>query len=231
MRSATAARLLGPFLLGTLSLLAACSARNDATDPCFPTVQGVIAYQPGIDLLVRDVAGRGEAYGDTAIAYRGTDSVITVGYDTLHLFAGFAAPGTYTVRVKRRYYRDAIVSNVAVASGPCSGPLTTIVPVSLQVAPLAPAVRAIVVLGAVFLYAPGAQSQLVARFDADASVPTNVTWRLSDTTAAHIDASGLVTAKCTTAANVRDTVTALATVDTTLQARAWFGVAQQVKCP
>ena len=146
-------------------------------------------------------------FGDTAITYSSTDSVVRTGHDTLHLDAGFGRPGTYTVRVKRKFYRDAVVPNVTVVAGVCGGPVATVVPVSLQLAPGAPALRSLMVFGATFLYAPGAQSQLFGRFDADPSVPTTVTWRLSDTTAARIDSFGVVTAKCTAAKGVVDTVT------------------------
>jgi hypothetical protein len=61
-------------------------------------------------------------------------------------------------------------------------------------------------------------------------VPTTVTWRLSDTSVAQVNASGLLTAKCTTKI-ITDTVTALATVDTTVRARTLFQVAQQTSCP
>jgi hypothetical protein len=188
-------------------------------------------YNPGIDLLVRDVAGRGQALGDTAITYRGNDSVITTGFDTLHLQAGFGAPGTYAVRVKRKFYRETVIPGVVVNSGICGGPVVTVVPVTLALVSGAPALRSVVVLGAGFLYAPRAQNQLVARFDADPSVPTTVTWRLSDTTAARIDAGGLVSAKCPVPRSVIDTVTAIATADTMVKGRAVFSVAQQTTCP
>jgi hypothetical protein len=86
------------------------------------------------------------------------------------------------------------------------------------------------VFGADFLYAPGVQRQLSARFDADANVATTVNWRLSDTTIARIDVTGLVTAKCSLAGGT-DTVTATATVDTTMKAKAVFSVAKVAACP
>jgi hypothetical protein len=189
--------------LSTLSLASialassvACSMRDDA-DPCLPIVNGVVAYMPAIDLIVRDARGQAIALSDTAVVYVGRDSVTTVSDDTLHLRAGPAAPGSYTVRVKRRYYADGIVRDVSVAPGRCGGPLTTTVPITLQLAPGAPPLRSVGVFGADFLYAPGVQRPLLARVDADAGIATTVSWRLSDTTIARIDASGLVTAKCT----------------------------------
>jgi hypothetical protein len=211
----------------SLAVIVGCGGKDD---PCIPSLPGVAIYVPGIDLLVRDAQGRGLALGDTAITYRSSDSVVTVGFDTLHLSAGVGAPGTYAVRVKRPYYRDVMQSNVTVAQGQCGSTITTQVPVTLELAPGAPALRSIAVIGAGFLAAPGAHSQLVARVDADPSVPTTVTWRLKDSTVALVDASGMLTAKCTTKI-VFDTVTAVATADTTVRGRASFQVAQQSSCP
>jgi hypothetical protein len=208
--------------------IAACS-NGDRSDPCLPSAPGVVVYRQGIDLVVRDAAGRGAAIGDTSITYRGADSAIVVGFDTLHLPAGFVIPGTYSVRVKRPFYRDAVIPSVTVSTDECGGPVTAQVPVALQLAPGAPALRSIALLGGGFLASPGATMQLVARFDADASVPTNVTWRLSDSSVASLGASGLLTARCTTKI-VTDTVTALATADTNVRAHALFQVASQASC-
>jgi len=213
--------------VGVLVMTAACG--GDDRDPCLPSAPGVVVYRSGIDLVVRDASGRGEAIGDTSITYRGADSTIAIGSDTLHLPAGFVIPGTYSVRVKRSYYKDAVMPNVTVAADRCGGPVTQQVPVTLQLVPGAPPLRSVAVLGDGFLPSPGATSQLVARFDADPSVPTTVSWRLSDSSVATIDASGLLTAKCTTKI-LADTVTAVATADTTVRARALFRVASQASC-
>ena len=223
---------------GTLSLAAialawsvGCSTRDSAADPCFPVAPGALVYIPALDLVVRDARGQGVALSDTAVAYVGRDSVTTVGDDTLHLRAGPATPGTYTVRVKRRYYLDGIVTDVRVPAGQCGGPTTTVVPITLQLAPGAPPLRSVAVFGVDFLYAPDVQRQLAASVDADVGVAKTVTWRLSDTTIARIDASGLVTSKCTTKNFPVDTVTAIATADTTVRGRSVFGVAHQAACP
>ena len=210
-----------------LAVVAACS--GNGSDPCMPSAPGVLVYRPGIDLVVRDASGRGAALGDTSVTYRAADSITAFGTDTLHLPAGFTLPGTFTVRVKRPNYTDAVVSNVTVPTDQCGGPVTQQVAVTLQLVPGAPSLRSIAILGNAFLPAPGAKTQLVARFDADPSVPTTVSWRLSDSTVATIDGSGLLTAKCTTKI-VADTVTAVATADTTVMARAPFQVASQSSC-
>jgi hypothetical protein len=217
--------------LATLGIAAACDSNPTDPDPCLPIVNGSLAYLPGIDLVVRDANGNAQALGDTAITYRGTDSLISRGFDTLHVQAGFGAPGTYAVRLKRKFYRETVIPGIVVKAGLCGGPVTTSLPVTIELAPGAPPIRAIQVFGASFLYAPGVQSQAVARFDADPAVPRTVAWRLSDTSAARIDVSGLITAKCTIRPNVTDTITALATVDTMARGTAVFSVAQQGSCP
>jgi hypothetical protein len=228
-------RSIAPVVAALLALgalaLAACTSEQDATDPCRPIINGLVAYQRAVDLLVRDANGRALAFGDTAVAYVGADSVVSEGYDTLHLYAGPSAPGKYTVHVRRTFYRDAVVSNVVVASGTCGGPLTTTVPVSLQLLPGAPPIRSVAIVGVDFLYAPGVQRQLFAQVDANAGIPTTVSWSLSDTSAARIDASGLVTAMCTVVQGLVDTVTAVATADPSLKARALLSVARQTSCP
>ena len=221
--------LLAALAPGLLAIAVACGGSKE--DPCLPIAPGVAVYAPGIDLVVRDAQGRGMALGDTAITYRGaTDSVVIVAIDTLHALAGFGAPGTYAVRLKRPYYRDVVLQGVTVPQGQCGGAVTQQVPVTLELVPGAPALRSVAVFGAGFLASPGAHTQLVARFDADPSVSTTVTWRLKDSTVAQVDAAGLLTAKCTTRI-VADTVTAVATVDTTVRGRAPFQVAQQSSCP
>ena len=213
-----------------LGIFAACSGKaND--DACYdPFIPGVVIFNPPIDLLVRDGVGRGQALGDTAIVYSGNDSVITTSFDTLHLRTGFTQPGTFTVRVKRAFYRDAVVQNVVVLSGSCRGTLTTEGSVTLQLAPGAPSIRSLAVLGTDFLYAPGVQRQLVARLDADPGVPTTVIWRLSDSTLTSIDGNGLITAKCSIVGGT-EKVTAVANADTTVKGSATFGVVKAASCP
>lgn len=173
--------------------------------------------------------GHGAALGATVIVYRGTDSTTTTGTDTLHVRVGFMDAGNFKVRVRRPFYQDAVLASVTVVAGQCNVVVTPVT-VTLDLAPGAPPIRSLAVFGAEFLSAPGAQRQLSARFDADPSVPTTVTWRLSDTTLARIDATGLVTAKCTTVGGA-DTVTAIALADTTRKANAVFSVARVAACP
>jgi hypothetical protein len=212
------------------ALVAGCRDSNDTTDPCMPPAPGVVALAQGVRLLVRDASNRGQAIGDTVIAYSRYDSVVTVGRDTLEVDAGAYGTGTFSIRVKRRFYRDTLVGNVTVKGGACGMPIITEVPVTIALAAGAPPLRAVDILGPTFILGPGRQNQLTARFDADPSVPTTVIWRLSDTTAARIDGNGLMTGKCITKLRT-DTVTAIATVDTTVRGRAPFSVATQSSCP
>ena len=223
------AAVLAVLLMG--SLATGCRHSNDATDPCvMPLEPGIGIPLPSVRLLVRDASGRGEALHDTVITYAGNDSVVAVGYDTLRLEAGVYGTGTFSARVKRHFYRDTLVPNLVVTAGQCGVPNVTQVPVTLTLAANAPPLRAVDIVGSTFILGPGQQNQLIARFDADASVPTTATWRLSDTTAARIDGNGLMTGKCITKART-DTVTAIATADTTVRGQALFSVATQSTCP
>lgn len=225
-------RSVGPLAIALLSLAGVALAchKGEATDPCLPIVNGVVIYDPGLHLIVRDRAGQGEALGDTVIVYSGKDSTIDVGYDTLQIYAGYHSTGTFSARVKRRYYADGIVPSFRVEGAACGGITPTTVLLTLQVAPGAPALRSIGIFGSTFVNGPGATNQLTTRFDADASVPRSVLWRLSDTTAARIDANGVLTGKCITKSR-SDTVTALALADTNVRAKTLFSVATQPSCP
>lgn len=209
--------------------LAACSHDEEGASCYTPFVPGVVIYSPGIDVLVRDANGRGEAFGTQVTVYRGTDSRTTTGMDTLHIRAGYTDAGSFKVRVSRPFYLDAVVPSVAVLAGQCNV-VVTLLPVTLQLAPGAPPIRSLALFGTDFLYAPGVQRQLSARFDADPNIPTTVNWRLTDTTLARIDGAGLLTAKCSLLGGV-DTVTVIATADTTFKSAAVFGVAKQTACP
>lgn len=220
------------FVISCLSLaagaLAACDRTSDETS-CFNFVApGVPVFSPSIDLQVRDANGRGLALGTKVVVYRGSDSITTMGTDTLHVRAGFTNAGVFTVRVSRPFYRDSVVKDVVVRQEKCSF-VPAQVPVVLKLAPGAPAIRSLAIYGVDFLYAPGVQRQLGASLDADPGIPSTVTWRLSDTALARIDVTGLVTAKCSLAGGV-DTVFASATADTTVKAKAIFGVAKQTVC-
>jgi len=208
--------------------LAACD-HDTATNSCFDTfTPGVVVYRPGIDVVVRDQFGRGEALGTTVVVHNGSDSVVTTGIDTLHVSAGYQYAGTFSVRVSRPFYRDTVLNNVVVKASDCSYTIVQL-PLTLQLAPNAPALRSVNVFGADFLSTPGQQRQLTARFDANPGGPTTVIWRVSDNTLAQIDPSGVVTAKCSTAGGT-ETVTAIATVDTTARGSARFSVQAQTAC-
>jgi hypothetical protein len=189
----------------------------------------VVIFNGGIDLLITDAYGRGEALGTTATVRRGTDSIRTTGSDTLHLDAGYAATGSFSVRVSRPFYRDTVLPNIVVQSGDCNI-LVTHVPVTLRLAPNAPPLRSVAIIGAEFLVFPGEQRQLIARVDADPGVDTRVTWSLSDSTLARITETGRVEAKCSLAGGV-ETVRVTMVADTTLHATRQFGVQKQTTCP
>lgn len=209
--------------------LVACS-RDGTRTSCFDlSAPGLVVLERPIDVLVRDSGGQGEALGATVVVSSGVDSIMTTGTDTLRVTTGYSMAGTYGVRVRRRFYRDTAIAGVTVLADRCTL-RTTELPVTLQLSTGAPPLRALAILGADFLSTPGAQRQLQARFDANAGIPRTVVWSLSDTALARIDATGLVTARCSLAGG-SETVTALATADATVRAFAQFSVAKQVSCP
>ena len=215
-----------------VAVLVACggaTGENNNND-CQPLVFGVIVYPPGIVLQVRDPFGRGQAIGTTAVFRRsggGTDQGFV--QDTLKIVNTSNQTGTFTATVSRPYYRDATVSNIQVVPNGCSVK-TAVVPVTLQLAPNAPPLRALVLLGADNLYAPGVQVHLVPHFDANPDVSTAVTWTVSDASLVTVDANGVVTAKCTKDGGTVK-VTATAVADGTTSAFVNIGVAGSATCP
>jgi hypothetical protein len=211
---------------------AACSGASvdDSLHTCGGGPPGVIVQVPGIDLQVRDPFGVAQAIGTAAVVRKsdGTDA-FTVVDDTLNIHSAFNVAGTFTVTLSRPYYRDATVTNVAVTPNGCVVN-TTKVPVALELAPGAPAVRAIAVVGGEFLDHPGAQANLIAHFDADPSVSRAVTWQVSDATLATVDANGVVTAKCSKPGGTVK-VTATSVVDASITSFVNIGVAPTASCP
>lgn len=197
---------------------------------CQPLIDGMIMYAPGIDLQVRDPFGRGQAIGATAVIRRSDGSVDHgAADDTVNIVGGGNVAGTFTVTLSRPYYSDVTLNGVKVFSTGCSVQTTTI-PVTMPLAPGAPPLRALTILGADGLYAPGVQIHLLAYFDANPSVSRAVVWKLSDTTLATVDTSGTVTAKCSRTAGT-ETATATAVYDGKTSASVQFGVAAGASCP
>ena len=220
--------LIVGLVLGGIAAVAACS-HDGSTETCM-IVNGVVIFRPGIDLLVRDPFGRGQAIGTTA-TFRRSDGTTDVSRaeDTLHLVSSQNMTGTFTVTLTRPYYRDATITNVKVTPSGCFMNTTT-VPVTLTLAPGAPPLRAMIVVGATFLDHPGQQVQLVPHFDADPGVSTAVTWQVNDATLASVDANGLVTAKCTKPGGTVK-VTATSVVDPSITSSVNMGVAPSSSCP
>lgn len=173
---------------------------------------GAIIAVPGIDLQVRDTYGQGEAIGTTAAIKRSSGEMMAPSImDTVHIYAAFDISGDFSITLSRPYYQDLTIPKVTVTPNGCVVN-TTEVPVTLQLAPGAPPLRALAVAGAAYLGEPHAQVQLVAHFDADPGVSRAVTWVVSDTNLATVDANGLVTARCPRAGGtVKVTATSVAT--------------------
>jgi hypothetical protein len=214
-----------------IAVIAACSASDlDPSGACeYDGPPGVLVAAPGIDLQVKDQYGQGEAIGTTVDVTGPTGSLQSNITDTLHIFTAYGVSGDFTVTLHRQYYQDLTISKISVVPAGCLV-ATTHVPVTLQLAAGAPPLRALSVEGREYLGAPRAQAQLVAHFDADPSVSRQVTWTVSDTSLATIDANGVITAKCP---NAGGTVTATATTVATpkLSADATMGVAPAQSCP
>jgi len=218
-------------LLLCAAALAACDRKNEVGMTCADlVVPGVVISRAGIDVQIRDPFGRGQAIGSTVVAKSdGVAEDRTDIRDTLNAYTAYSHAGTFSVQVSRPYYRDAIVSNVVVRPEGCAVATTT-VPVTLELAPGAPPLRSMIIVGADFLYQPGVQVHLLPHFDADPGVSTAVTWSLSDASLATVDANGVVTAKCTKDGGT-ETVTATSVVDAGISATVRLGVAGANNCP
>jgi hypothetical protein len=206
-------KLLAGGLL-VIAVIAACSGTEDQPGVCMTmSAPGTLIAVPGIDLQVRDQYGQGQAFGTTALVRRSdTGEVLNVAInDTLHIYSAWDLTGDFTVSLTRPYYQDVTISKVTVTPNGCLVN-TTKVPVTLQLVPGAPALRAVAVAGAQYIAAPHQQVQLLAHFDADPGVSRAATWQVNDTTLATIDANGLVTAKCPNpGGTLKVTVTSVAT--------------------
>ena len=232
---------MGKWFVGVLSIVGvavvACSADKTSPGPgCLHAgvgpgaVPGVVVQGPGIDLEVRDPFGRGQAIGTSAVVRRTDGSVAPANVqDTLNILSVYDIDGTFSVTLTRPYYKDATISPVVVTFTSDGCLKVTKIPVTLQLAPGAPPLRAITILGADFLDHPGAQAQLAAHFDADPGVSTAVTWQVSDTALATVDANGVVTAKCTkSGGTVKVTVSSV--VDPSVTSSVNMSVAPATSC-
>ncbi|MFL5614073.1 MAG: Ig-like domain-containing protein [Gemmatimonadaceae bacterium] len=219
--------VIGLCFTGAALIVAACSKDDHSTtEGCGPIVNGVVVSAPGIDLQVRDPYGRAQAIGTTAVVHPNVASNVN---DTLNILTAYNVTGTFTVTLSRRYYLDATLSPITVTPNGCVVNSVK-VPVVLQLAPGAPKLRALVVVGVDFLGQPGAQAHLVAHFDADPDASQAVTWTVSDATLATVDANGVVTAKCSKSGGTI-TVTATSVADPTLTSTVTLGVAPATTCP
>lgn len=208
------------------------TGENNNNKDCQPIVWGLIIYPSGVDLAVRDPYGRGQAIG-TTVVLRASDGGTEQGQveDTLHILGEYNQSGTFTATVSRPYYRSQTISNIQASPSPDGCSVNTAhVPVTLQLAAGAPPLRAIIILGAQFLGAPGQQTQLLTHFDADPGVSTAVAWQTSNSTLATVNASGVVTPKCVTSGGtVR--ITATSVVEPSISAFVDMGVTPAASCP
>jgi hypothetical protein len=207
----------------------ACSSDNQP-NLCGMPAPGVV-ISPGIDFIVRDTYGRGQAIGTTAVIHGPNNVTETrAGSDTLNIFAAFSQTGTYSATLSRAFYQDLTVANITATPGACGSVNRATVPVVLQLQPDAPPLRALVLIGGEFLDHPGAQVKLIPHFDADPGVSTAVQWSVDNATLASVDANGVVTAKCVTAGGTVK-VTALALADGKTTGTLDIGISPASTCP
>jgi hypothetical protein len=207
------------------AVVAACSGADMQPQACESLeAPGALVAVPGIDLRVRDPYGQGEAIGTTVTQVGGPAGPMqTYAADTLNIYTAYDVTGKFTLTLTRPYYQDQTIPNITVTPNGCLVN-TTEVPVTLQLAPGAPPLRALDVAGASYLGDPGAQAHLIAHFDADPNVSRAVTWQVNDTTLATIDANGVATARCPNPGGTLK-VTAKAVADPTVSGSASMSVA------
>jgi hypothetical protein len=216
--------------LGAAAMAACTGDSLKDSEGCMTTAPGVVVQAPGIDVQVRDPYGIAQAIGTTAIVHRnGEEALYVTVNDTLNIYSAFNIAGTFSVALTRPYYETATLANVVVSPERCIVKTTT-VPVTLQLAPGAPALRSLVIVGADFLDHAGAQVQLLPHFDAEPSVSRGVTWASSDATLATVSATGLVSAACNTSGGTVK-ITATAAADPSISANVNIGVAPAASCP
>jgi hypothetical protein len=216
-------------IVAVIAAVVGCGNSRDVGLKCADiTVPGIAISVPGIQLAIRNRTGQAIALG-TDVSASGTSTFTFPGFPDSLESSIYAFAGTYTVRVSKHFYRDTTLSNIVVVAGDCGKVQTTKAAVVLQTVPGAPPVRSITVFGTQFLPMPGNQARAVAIVDADSGVSTAVTFRLSDTTMARVDPSGLVTAKCSVRGGV-DTLTVTSVADPTLHGLALFGIGVSASC-
>jgi hypothetical protein len=168
--------------------------------------------------------------GTTAVIRR-SDGTIDPSYarDTVSVVDEDNLTGTFNVTLTRPYYLETTINGIRVTPEGC-GVRGITVPVTMQLAPGAPPLRSIILLGQQLLGGAGAQAHLVAHFDANPDVPTGLTWQVSDTTLASVDSNGVVSWKCTKNGGTV-TVTATSVYDGRTSGSVQIGIWPATSCP
>ena len=208
--------------------ISACSSEDPRVLDC---AGAALPFAPGIDLQVRDPYGVAQAIGTNAVVTRSTgETVYSDNYDdTLNVYSAINVPGTFSVTLTRSSYQPFTLGNIIVVPDGCTVKRTT-VPVTLQLAPGAPALRSIALVSVLLPNNPDNSFQLLAHFDADPAVPRTVTWTSSDTTMATVDTNGIVISKCAKTRGTA-TITATSTVDSSIRASTPVAAMPAASCP
>ncbi|MES2179961.1 MAG: hypothetical protein V4550_19020 [Gemmatimonadota bacterium] len=169
----------------------------------------LVGYMP-LNVTIRNAAGRGLALGATVFAIDGPRRVAyREAYDTLTISPIDLTGGPrYDVLVSKPYYNDTLVSGVQTFNGACGrteaqGYHVVQLPITLSLAPNAPPVRSLFLLGGNLILdrsSSGINTPRVIRpfLDADPGFPQGVVWRITgDTASVNFDYSaGTITYRC-----------------------------------
>jgi hypothetical protein len=210
---------------------AGCGSDGGSDGGChdFLVSPGTLILQPGIQVAIRNSQGQSIAQSAHVDALNGgPPPAVSRNPDSLSLDV-YVNPGTYSLGLSAPFYRDTTLADIRVISGDCGTVQPTKLNLVLQTAAGAPPVRSVALFGGDFLATPGSRTRMVAIVDANAGVSRALAWRVSDTTMATIDQTGLVTSKCSIHGGV-DTVTATSIVDPTVSGRNVVGIGASGSC-
>jgi hypothetical protein len=212
-------------LVGLLGI-GACKGRELETE-CIGT------GGPSVLVEVRGPDGSPTAIGTTVVIRDGTFVDTGGAWDELRVGAGERRPGHYQVEVFKPGYERVILRDVmAPGDTVCNyAEPTDIRAITLKPLPGAPPVRSIVVLpNSSAMVGPGDTIRLRAVVDAAPGVSRAVRWSSSDTAAATVSPSGLLTARCLPAS--KDVViTAVSVADPKVRAEGYAWIVSPISLP
>lgn len=154
---------------------------------------------PAVIVEVRDAQGRPNALGAVASIEKPGYRAAEVGFgDSLSIWVGENhVGGTFDVRVRKPWHREALVRGVQAALGRCGIAAPVGVPVTLTRLLGAPPVRQVVAPPGGHVYLDGnLTARLDAHVEAEPGVSQEVIWTSRDTTVARVTAEGELRSVC-----------------------------------